>query len=168
LSSEELRLNSLPAAEAEQALHRCCGSKRWVSEMLRERPFGSRAALQAAADSIWARLDRADYLEAFAQHPAIGADLDELRKRFAATSSWSAEEQAGAAVADEATLAALRAGNLAYAARFGYIFIVCATGKSAAEILALLESRLQNSPAVELGIAAAEQAKITRLRLDKL
>ncbi|HVJ19572.1 MAG TPA: 2-oxo-4-hydroxy-4-carboxy-5-ureidoimidazoline decarboxylase [Polyangiaceae bacterium] len=161
-------MNSLPAAEAEAALFRCCGSSRWVSSMLARRPFATREALLAAADEIWAGLGRADFLEAFSHHPAIGADIAELRKRFAATSAWSSEEQAGAAEADEATLAALRAGNLSYAARFGYIFIVCASGKSAREMLALLEQRLQNAPQIELGVAAAEQAKITKLRLEKL
>ena len=109
----------------------------------------------------------ADWLEAFAAHPRIG-DLDALRKKFASTANWCAGEQAGVAAADEAVLTALADGNRAYEARFGYIFIVCATGKSAAEMLAILTARLANDPEVELKVATAEQAKITRLRLEKL
>jgi 2-oxo-4-hydroxy-4-carboxy-5-ureidoimidazoline decarboxylase len=107
-------------------------------------------------------------IEALAHHPRIGADLDELRKKYASTADWASGEQAGAASASEATLRALQAGNIAYEARFGHLFVVCATGKSASEMLALLEARLHNDAQTELRIAAAEQAKITRIRLEKL
>jgi 2-oxo-4-hydroxy-4-carboxy-5-ureidoimidazoline decarboxylase len=161
-------LDELPPADARVALERCCGARRWVDGMLQRRPFGSREALLRAADEIWSACDRDDYLEAFAHHPRIGTDPAALRARFAATAQWSAAEQAGAVQADDATLARLQELNAAYAARFGFIFIVCATGKSAAEMLALLEVRSGNEPRLELAIAAAEQAKITRLRLEKL
>lgn len=155
-------------AEASAALTRCCGASRWVQGMLERRPFGSAEALHRAADEVWATMERADVLEAFDHHPRIGADLGALREKFASTADWSGGEQASVAEASEATLHALRDGNVAYEARFGHIFIVCATGKTAAQMLALLEARLPNEPADELRIAAAEQAKVTHLRLDKI
>lgn len=168
LSTAAAHLDGLPEAEAEAALTRCCGASRWVAGMLARRPFGDGPRLLDAAEQAWAGLERADILEAFDHHPRIGANLDALRDKFSATANWSASEQSTVAAADEATLVRLRDGNLAYEARFGYIFIVCATGKSAAQMLALLEQRLTHDPAQELAIAAAEQAKITRLRLEKL
>lgn len=161
-------LNDLQPSAAREALLRCCGSARWADRMLAERPYASTAAMLEAADRNWSELGGDDYLEAFSHHPQIGADLAELERKFASTSTWAASEQAGAATADRATLEALRDGNRAYLERFGYIFIVCATGKSAAEMLALLRARLPNDPAEELPLAAAEQAKITKLRLEKL
>jgi 2-oxo-4-hydroxy-4-carboxy-5-ureidoimidazoline decarboxylase len=161
-------LDALEHEAASAALMRCCGARRWAEAMARGRPYADEAALYEAADRAWAAMDRADILEALAHHPRIGADLDALRDRFAATAGWSAGEQAGIAAAGHDVLVALRDGNLRYEERFGHIFIVCATGKSAAEMLALLEERLGNDPERELAIAAAEQAKITRLRLEKL
>jgi 2-oxo-4-hydroxy-4-carboxy-5-ureidoimidazoline decarboxylase len=151
-------LNDLGADEAHQALMRCCGSRRWVAAMLALRPFVSTAALHSAAERSWAALGRDDFLEAFGHHPRIGARA----------AGWAAEEQGGARDADDDTRQALAAANDAYAARFGFIFIVCATGKSAGEMLALLRARLDHDPETELRLAAAEQAKITRLRLDRL
>ena len=159
--------NALCDADARAALLSCCGSRRWADAMLARRPFASMADLLAAADAVWAGLDRADWLEAFAAHPRIG-DLGGLRKKFAATAHWSAGEQAGVAGAGEDVLRELAEGNRRYEERFGHIFIVCATGKTAAEMLRLLRARLPNEPAAELAVAAAEQAKITRLRLEKL
>lgn len=136
--------------------------------MIARRPFESTPALFDAARQIWQSLDREDYLEAFAQHPRIGESLSELAKRFARTASMAAREQAKVAQADHATLSALRELNQRYVERFGYIFIVCATGKTAAEMLELLRARLDNDDATELQIAAEEQAKITALRLAQL
>ena len=161
-------LNALDADAATAALRRCCGAERWVTAMLAARPFPSAAALHEQALRLWNGLGAADYLEAFSHHPQIGENLDELRKRFATTHTLSSREQAGVQGADESVLLSLREGNRAYRERFGHIFIVCATGKSAAEMLALLRQRIDNEPAAELAIAAAEQAKITRLRLDGL
>jgi 2-oxo-4-hydroxy-4-carboxy-5-ureidoimidazoline decarboxylase len=161
-------LNALGDAAAAQALERCCGSERWVAAMLRARPFASLSALYAHAEQIWSGLGEADQLQAFAQHPQIGEDLAALRERFASTHALAAREQAGMTAADEAILVALRDGNRAYRARFGFIFIVCATGKSAREMLGLLEQRLHRDRATELAQAATEQAKITRLRLESL
>ena len=161
-------LDAMREAEAAAAFTRCCGASRWVQQMLARRPFGSAEALHQAADEVWATMAKADILEAFDHHPRIGADLSALREKFASTADWSGGEQASVAGASEETLHALRDGNVAYEQRFGHIFIVCATGKSAGEMLALLEARLPNDPEEELRIAAAEQAKITHLRLEKI
>jgi 2-oxo-4-hydroxy-4-carboxy-5-ureidoimidazoline decarboxylase len=161
------RLNALPVAEAQRELARCCGATRWVDGMCARRPFADAAAVYAAADAVWATMAETDWLEAFSRHPKIG-DIGQLREKFAATSAWAASEQAGARAASEATLQRLQAGNAAYEAKFGFIFIVCATGKTAAEMAALLDGRLGNDRATELRRAAAEQAKITRIRLEKL
>jgi 2-oxo-4-hydroxy-4-carboxy-5-ureidoimidazoline decarboxylase len=154
-------LNALPAAEARQALERCCAARRWVDGMLAARPFASAAAMHQAADAVWAALGPPDFLEAFAQHPPIGA-------RAEAMGGWASEEQARAAEGGASVTAELRALNQAYAARFGYTFIICATGKTAPEILAQLRARLGHDRDAELRAAAAEQASITRLRLEKL
>jgi 2-oxo-4-hydroxy-4-carboxy-5-ureidoimidazoline decarboxylase len=160
-------LNSLPPDAAWAALLRCCGSRRWADAMTARRPFASADEVFVTADEIWMGLDRADWLEAFAAHPRIG-DLDSLRKKFASTADWAGGEQAGVAVAPEEVLQALARANLEYEKVFGHIFIVCATGKSALEMLADLARRFMLDPETELRIAAAEQAKITRLRLEKL
>jgi 2-oxo-4-hydroxy-4-carboxy-5-ureidoimidazoline decarboxylase len=160
------RINARPEDEARAEFLRCCGSQHWAEAMAALRPFASETALFSAAERIWWELPHADWREAFAAHPQIG-DVDQLRARFAATAAWSAHEQAGVAAASEETLRRLAAGNRAYEERFGYIFIVCATGKSAAEMLALLEQRLLNSPEREWIIAADEQSRITRLRLER-
>jgi 2-oxo-4-hydroxy-4-carboxy-5-ureidoimidazoline decarboxylase len=161
-------LNALEPAAAAEALRRACGAERWVQRMLARRPFASSEALYASADDEWRASTRADYLEAFGHHPQIGENLEALRRRFQSTASLSQREQAGVESADEATLRALRDANAAYRERFGFIFIICAAGKTAAEMLATLRARLHNDPDTELSIAAAEHAKITRLRLAGL
>ena len=164
----EPQLNGLSREAAADALTRCCGSTRWVQGMLARRPFASHTAMFAAAVEIWAQLAPEDYREAFGHHPEIGSDIEELRKKFGKTADLSQAEQSAALGASEATLHALRDGNRAYRERFGFSFIVCATGKSAEEMLALLQARLKHAPDLELDIAATEQAKITHLRLEKL
>lgn len=161
------RLNELGPEEARAELLRCCGSSRWAAAMTARRPFASSAALLQAADAVWQGLDDDAWREAFAHHPKIG-DREALRSRFATTADWAADEQSGAGAGAEDVLEALALGNADYERRFGYIFIVCATGKAAPEMLALLEARLPNLPADEIRIAAGEQAQITRLRLQKL
>ena len=161
------QLNRLDDAAARAAFERCCGARRWVERMCEGRPYRDRAALAAAAERAFETLERADWLEAFAHHPRIG-DLASLRAKYASTAAWAGEEQRGAAGAADDTLLALTDGNRAYEQRFGYIFIVCATGKSADEMLALLRARLPNPPEREVPVAAEEQMKITRLRLEKL
>jgi 2-oxo-4-hydroxy-4-carboxy-5-ureidoimidazoline decarboxylase len=162
------RLNALEKEAARAALLRCCGVIAWAEAMLAHRPFASTPALLAAADALFFALDTEQKREAFAHHPEIGANLAELRARFQSTAALSVREQAGVSSADDATLARLRDGNAAYKARFGYVFIVCASGKSAQEMLELLTARLDNDPKAELELAAAELAKITRLRLEKI
>lgn len=159
--------NELDQSTLQTALQRCCGASRWVDGMVTAHPFASVEAIHQHSDRIWASLAAADYLEAFSHHPMIG-DLAALREKFADTAQWAGQEQSGSNQADEATLLALQQGNQDYLARFGHIFIVCATGKSAAEMLALLQARMDHDPDTELTIAAAEQNKITHLRLDKL
>jgi 2-oxo-4-hydroxy-4-carboxy-5-ureidoimidazoline decarboxylase len=153
--------------DARVALLRCCGSVRWADAMTARRPFASVNDVCRSADEIWAGLDRADWLEAFVAHPRIG-DLDSLRKKFATTADWARGEQAGVTGADEQLIRELAEGNREYEARFGHIFVVCATGKTAAEMVVILRSRLGNDAETELKVAAAEQAKITRLRLERL
>jgi len=159
--------NQLEKQQAIEELMRCCGSLRWASIMASSRPFRSEQDLYEAAERIWDSLTREDWLEAFGHHPRIG-DVESLRTKFATTSAWASSEQAGTAVASDEVLAELAEGNRLYEERFGYIFIVCATGKSADEMLALLRDRLDNDPKAELNVSAHEQSKITRLRLEKL
>ena len=161
------RLDALAPDEAAAALRRCCGSSRWVEAMIAARPFGTEDGLRAAAARAFASLERADWLEAFAHHPRIG-DRAALEARFASTRSWSAAEQGAVGSAGQDVLEALADANRDYEARFGYVFIVCATGKSPDEMLALARTRLGHDPENELPIAAAEQRRITELRLSKL
>ncbi len=160
-------LNEISFAEAQAAFMRCCGSQRWAEMMAGLRPFTTFADLFVAADAAFATITREDWLEAFTAHPRIG-DLDALRKKFATTAAWCASEQSGVVGAGDDVLHALAEGNRRYEERFGYLFIVCAAGKGAAEMLEILRNRLENAPADELLIAAAEQVKITHLRLEKL
>jgi 2-oxo-4-hydroxy-4-carboxy-5-ureidoimidazoline decarboxylase len=160
-------LNALPPEKAIEELVRCCGCRRWAETIALRRPFKSRDELLSAADREWSRTSREEWLEAFAHHPRIGGK-DALRAKFAATKSWSSGEQASVASADEATLDALEKGNADYEKKNGFIFIVCATGLSAAEMLARLKARLPNTTEQELALAAGEQAKIMRIRLEKL
>ena len=132
--------------------------------MLARRPFETVDALLAAAREEWFALTPADWREAFAHHPRIG-DVESLRRRFAATRDLSEREQAGVGGAPDEVLRALAEGNAAYESRFGYTFIVCATGRSAAEMLAILRDRLGHDPDDEIRVAAEEQARITELRL---
>lgn len=157
--------NRLSREEAESRLLECCGSSRWAQRMAAARPFGSVSELADAADRIWRALSKDDWLEAFTAHPKIGASNGKGSDRFRA---WSREEQAGTKGANPETLANLADANRDYEERFGWIFIVCASGRNAAEMLALLESRLHNDAQTEIAIASEEQRKITRLRLEKL
>ena len=153
------QLNRLRETDAAAELLSCCGSTAWARRMAAARPFESAEEAADAADRIWRSLSGEDWLEAFAAHPRIGEK---------GTGSFSAKEQAGVRGASPETLANLADANRDYEERFGHIFIVCASGRNAAEMLALLEARLGNDPGRELEIAAEEQRKITRLRLAKL
>lgn len=127
--------------------------------MLARRPFGTATALEAHAAAIWRRLSEADWLEAFSHHPRIGD---------ARAAGVARREQAGVEAASQEVVRELAEANRQYEARFGYIFIICATGKAAASMLQELRNRLQNEPAQEIRIAAEEQLKITQLRLQNL
>jgi 2-oxo-4-hydroxy-4-carboxy-5-ureidoimidazoline decarboxylase len=153
-------LNGLEPRRAAAEFMRCCGSSRWAAEMTASRPFASLDAMCSRGDAIWASIDKGDWLDAFAAHPRIGEQRP--------VSAWSSSEQSGMQSAGEVTKARLATLNAAYEARFGYIFIVCATGKPAADMLTLLDARMANDPSIELPIAAEEQRKITGLRLAKL
>jgi OHCU decarboxylase len=157
-------LNALDDAAAVREFLRCCGSSRWAREMAAARPFAGLEAMETRADAIWWALEPDDWREAFAAHPKIGA----ANPGAAGERDWAAQEQSGVAVAAHGTLRRLAAANRDYEARFGYIFIVCATGRTAAEMLALLEARMRHDAGEELRIAAEEQRRITRLRLGKL
>ncbi|ETP41925.1 OHCU decarboxylase [Phytophthora nicotianae P10297] len=144
-----------------QKLLHCCGSKRWAAEMVKMFPVRDFAELCQAADTADATLTREDWLEAFAAHPRIGRTKKPIKE-------WEAQEQKATKNADDAVLDRLEELNDEYYKKFGYIYIVCATGKSAPEMLRILESRMDNSPGDELAVAAAEQSKITKIRLEKL
>ena len=161
------RFNRLPKTKAKKALLDCCGSKKWTEKMLARRPFADLPALVHAADAIWKELDRKAWLEAFLHHPPIGGKKA-AAKQSGAAKNWSVGEQAAAQTGPAATLDLIAKGNLAYRKRFGHVFLICATGKTADEILGSLERRMNNEPAAETLIAAEEQRKITRLRLEKL
>jgi len=161
------RLNAMPAEDVRPLLFNCCGSEVWVDRVLSRRPFKDREALFKLAEKEWHQCGEADCREAFSQHPKIG-DLESLEKKFASTKKWAGGEQAGVRTAQKETLEALARCNREYEEKFGYIFIVCATGKSAKEMLRIISERLENDPEKEIKIAMIEQQKITRLRLEKL
>lgn len=158
------RLNSLDANEARQAFLDCCASVAWAAAMTGRRPFARVEGLLEAAREEWRELARADREEAFAAHPRIGDSLD----RGGRHAAWSRTEQAGAAGARGEVTKRLADCNRAYERRFGRVYLVFATGKSADEMLALCEARLANDPETEYEIASAEQEKITDLRLRRL
>ncbi len=161
------RFNGLPRQRAIRALLDCCGSKKWAAQMAEHRPFGNESELLEAADKLWLSLEREDWLEAFGHHPQIG-ETRAKAKQSATARRWSAGEQSAAQAAASEMLAALAEGNRDYAWKFGYIFLICATGKNSEEILKTLRQRMCNNPELELRVAAEEQRKITRLRLEKL
>jgi allantoicase len=161
------RFNRLPRQRALQALLDCCGSKRWAQQMDARRPFAGETKLFDAADETWSALAREDWLQAFQHHPPIG-ETRARAKQSTTASRWSAKEQSSAKKAKPELLQALAVQNRAYAEKFGYVFLICATGKSSEEILNAVRQRLPNDPDTELRVAAEEQRKIARLRLEKL
>lgn len=157
--------NNTDEESAMGAMLACCGSRRWAAAMVAMRPFANIAALSEAADRIWATMAEPDWMEAFACHPRIG-------ERNAAAGSeksraWSAQEQEGAASATSDTMRQLAEGNAQYKEQFGFTYIVCATGKSAEEMLAILKRRSGSDRVGELKEAAEQQRQITQIRLGK-
>jgi len=161
------RLNELPRAQALKAFQDCCGSRKWAAAMVEYRPFRTESELFDAADKVWNDLKPAAWLAAFRHHPPIGGKKAKS-KQSSKASGWSAKEQAAAQAASSETLAALAHENRLYSRKFGYVFLICATGKSSDEVLAALRQRLPNARELEMKTAAEEQRKITRLRLEKL
>jgi 2-oxo-4-hydroxy-4-carboxy-5-ureidoimidazoline decarboxylase len=160
-------LNGLSFEEARAEFLRCCGSNRWAEAMARARPFPTEQALYTEAHLFWSQTGPEDWHEAMKHHPRIG-DVSKLRERFKASGAWSEQEQRGMQGAGEDVIQALAEGNQKYEERFGFIFLVCATGKSAAQMLGLQRERMNNPPDQELKVAAGEQELITRIRLEKL
>lgn len=160
-------LNELAREEAVTTLLDCCGSHKWAESMADARPFRTLEHLFVEAEERWFALSPVDHLEAFAAHPEIG-DTRRAATQGETAADWSSGEQQGTASADNETRAALADVNHLYQEKFGFIFIVCATGKSAEEMLAIARARVRNSLETELRIAAEEQKRITRLRLEKL
>ena len=160
-------LNALSAERASELFRACCGASRWVAAMVSRRPYFSRDAVFRAADDEWQSMDEVDWLEAFSHHPRIGESTSAAGSDATAR-GWSASEQGGVASAPEETRIGLARLNHDYETRFGFIYIVCATGRSATELLELARARMQNDRDTELRGAAEEQRKITRLRLEKL
>jgi 2-oxo-4-hydroxy-4-carboxy-5-ureidoimidazoline decarboxylase len=159
------RWNQLPAQEAAQQILPCCGSMAWACELASRRPLPDETSLLAASDETWNSLREQDWVEAFSKHPRIGDRTPPAASAQSAT--WSAQEQQNVARAEEAVQRALAESNREYERRFGRVFIVCATGKDASEILDTLRRRLHNDDAMELREAAEQQRKITNLRLKK-
>ena len=164
------KLDELNHASQETAKARfldCCGSQNWAQKMTEARPFADVAALIKQAEQIWLNLEAQDWLEAFAAHPKIGA-RKAAPKQQAQSAEWSRGEQSATHAAADSVLEALAEANRLYEEKFGFIFIVCASGKSAEEMLDLCRQRLANDADSEIRIAADEQRKITEIRLKKL
>jgi OHCU decarboxylase len=157
--------NSLPEPAAITQLLSICGSTRWANQLAAARPFTNIESLYTAADQIWSTMQEPDWLEAIATHPRIGDRKP--AHALAQSQKWSSQEQSQTQLAEASTLEALAEGNRTYEEKFGITYIVCATGKSAADMLAILNHRLSSTREAELRAAAAEQQKITRIRLEK-
>jgi len=160
-------LNNLSGDRVKSVFTKCCGSTGWVSQMIMNVPFSNQDDLFEMAENIWFELSETDWLEAFTHHPKIG-DIQSLEKKFAETRDWAGKEQSSVKSASRETIKRLAHFNEDYERKFGFIFIVCATGKSANEMLKLLESRRDNNYEKEIRIAMKEQHKITSIRLNKL
>ncbi len=161
------RLNLMSRSEFSKRMLDCCGSGNWASHLADGRPYPTETALYAHADRAWSKLPQKDWLEAFQHHPAIGGKRTSA-KQSSRASRWSAKEQSTAQKAAPGVLSALAVANRAYAEKFGFVFLICAAGKTSEEILQSLQQRMPNDPETEMRIAAEEQQKITRLRLEKL
>jgi 2-oxo-4-hydroxy-4-carboxy-5-ureidoimidazoline decarboxylase len=160
-------LNKLDNETRLKELLKCCGSNKWASILNSKFPFDNFENLIEESDKIWFSLEKEDFLEAFSHHPKIG-DVENLAKKFPNTASLSQSEQSGVNNANTKILEELAKENDYYEKKFGYIFIVCATGKTASEMLEIIKTRKKNNEIDEIKIAAEEQSKITKVRLSKL
>jgi 2-oxo-4-hydroxy-4-carboxy-5-ureidoimidazoline decarboxylase len=160
-------LNNLDISQRWIELSKCCGATAWIEKMAGIFPVYDSNELFDKAEEIWFSCNEKDWREAFSHHPKIG-DINSLKEKFADTAGWAANEQSGALETSQTEIEALARLNIQYEEKFGYIFIVCASGKSAEEMLHMLESRLKNKPEDEIMIAMREQNKITKIRLQKL
>jgi OHCU decarboxylase len=158
--------NHAPEPAAFEAMLACCAATRWAAAMTAARPIPDTQSLHTTADQIWSQMSEPDWLEAFAAHPRIGS-----RKQAAhaaqKSAAWSNQEQSSTQTAAQQTLDTLAALNAQYEQQFGFTYIVCATGKSAEQMLAILNRRLNNDRATELKEAAEQQRQITQIRLTK-
>jgi OHCU decarboxylase len=161
--------NETDESTALEAMLACCGSKRWAAAMVALRSIANVEALSQAADRVWSTMQEPDWLEAFACHPRIGERKPAVAMAHASaqSSAWSHQEQSSASAADELVLAELAEDNQLYEQRFGFTYIVCATGKSAAEMLTILKRRLARDRETELREAAEQQRQIMQIRLGK-
>lgn len=159
-------LNSFDNKEAAQWFSQCCASPQWFKAMANARPFTDFDGVTGTAEEVWQQCSTSEFLTAFEAHPMIG-DVNSLRKKYAATRNMASNEQQGADNADEKTLQSLASANHEYLSRHGFIFIICASGLTANTMLDALRLRLPNDTATEIKLAAAEQIKITLLRLVK-
>ncbi|HUA98531.1 MAG TPA: 2-oxo-4-hydroxy-4-carboxy-5-ureidoimidazoline decarboxylase [Terracidiphilus sp.] len=157
--------NATDASSALEAMLACCGARRWAAAMVALRPIAGVFVLSEAADRVWSTMEEADWLEAFACHPRIGER--KAAHASAQSSAWSRQEQSSTDAARAQVLAELAAGNTEYEQRYGFTYIVCATGKSAEEMLAILKRRLESDRATELREAAEQQRQIMQIRLGK-
>jgi 2-oxo-4-hydroxy-4-carboxy-5-ureidoimidazoline decarboxylase len=157
----------LPKEKKRELLLQCCGSNCWADKMLSIFPFEDLVELEEAAEEKWYECNEEDWKEAFDHHPKIG-DMDSLKQKFTAIKTWAEGEQAGFATTSEEVLKEMQESNDQYQKKFGFIYIVSATGKTATKLLSTIKDRLNNSAENEIKIAAEEQNKITQLRLQKL
>ncbi len=160
-------MNALNAKTANETFLQCCTARRWALAMTGSRPYSSKTAVLEQAEAVWSRMEEPDFLEAFDGHPKIG-DPGSLKKKYSATHSMAGHEQSRVALAPVPIQTELAACNRKYESIFGFIFIVCATGKSAEEMLELIKRRMDNPAAREMAIAAREQSKITAIRIRKI
>jgi len=160
-------LDRATAATAAGLLRPACASARWIGRLVSGRPYGTLDALAAASDAAIGALGWPDIEQALAAHPRIGDRAESGGAGADTEAAWSRQEQSGARDAAAEVLARLRAGNAAYEERFGHVFLICATGMSAASMLAALQARLGHDPAAEHEVVRDELMKIVRLRLAK-
>ncbi|MEP7146827.1 MAG: 2-oxo-4-hydroxy-4-carboxy-5-ureidoimidazoline decarboxylase [bacterium] len=161
------KLNELGKEDAAEIFSECCGTRLWINEMVDARPFNTNHHILESAEKIWKALDKKDWLEAFQHHPKIG-DINSLKEKYSSSGELAKKEQSGVNIASVEVLQEMAKLNNEYEKKFGYIFIICATGKTADEMLSIIKNRIANDPCSEIMIAMEEQNKITKLRLEKL